>query len=708
MSYNNNNQLAFNPLEAIRRRKWQLAGCLLLICGLSAVTVTVFAPKYQSVAQVKVVDESTSRSSYSSLFGTGSSNFNAQYELLKSDRVYEMALARLNSDPSIPSPINMKELRSNTKLYGDNQASIIKITGISEKAATSSAIANVLANSFIETSSVIKNAQNNDILNQLTDQLLSLEEKVSAKETELEDFRQENMIIGDLTSYESARNVLNNLERKLQNCDSEKVDIQSELAVLQKITINDLQDPQSIPLDEVRNDATLTKHISEINTLSVKEREYAQVYLPNHRELQKLRQKITMAQDNMVRYAQTLLISLQKKNVERLAALEKEKSQISSEINTQTTKALSDSQIYTKHKKLKEELNEVVSLRNKVHSQMQDFKLNQELKSDPVIVVNSARIPDETAGLPARKRAGMVLLLGVIFSLILVLALEKMSINDRMTAQQYNMPMPYYPYQQPVPAYNNYQPPTAQPTERVEHAQGLRADVLAKISSLDIEGVEGEISDSMLYKLVHTYPNSQLAGQFRGVSTSLLSRFGRTKQSIVITGNETKSGKTILTCNLALLLAQTGRSVVIVSTNQDNDKLSKVFDTGRTLYADLMLANQYNIDEFVRHTESDGVSTLKLDLANRPDTAELTQSLSALNWKLQSKYDWVIYDTTAIGYFDTDNILQVIGKAVFVSRSACTGDIIMTTEQIEQRGAVSLGCVEMPVQQSTKISYQQV
>ena len=212
----------------------------------------------------------------------------------------------------------------------------------------------------------------------------------------------------------------------------------------------------------------------------------------------------------------------------------------------------------------------------------------------------------------------------------------------------------------------------------------------------------------MLYKLVHTYPNSLLADQFRNVSTSLLSRFGNTKQSIVITGNENKCGKTILTCNLALLLAQTGRSVVIVSTNQENDKLSKVFDTGRTLYADLMLSNQYNLDEFVRHNESDGVATLKLDLANRPDTAELAQSLSALNWKLQSKYDWVIYDTTSIGYFDTDNILQVIGKAIFVSRSTCTGDIIMTTEQIEQRGAVSLGCVEMPVKHSANISYQPV
>ena len=707
MSYNNNNNLAFNPLEAIRKRKWQLAGCLVLIGALSFATVTVFAPKYQSVANVKIIEDGKTQNTYNRLFGNGSNNFNSNYELLKSDRVYETALARLNSDPTIASPISMKKLRENSKLYGDPQAGLIKITGVSDKAEISSTIANTLASAFVETSSVIKKAHDNDILNQITDQILALETQINSKEAELGKFRQENMIIGDMTSYESARTVLNNLERKLQQCDTDKVDIQSELAVLQKITFDDLQDPQSIPLESLRNDVALKNHISEINKLSVKEREYSQIYLPNHRELQRIRQKLTMAQDNMVRYAQTLLISMQKKNVERLSALDKEKKQISLEIELQTAKALEDSQVYSKHKKLKEELQEIVSLKTKLHDQMQEFKIKQELSSDPVVVVNSARIPEETAGLPVRKRAGMVLVLGVLFSVVLILSLEKMSINDKLTAQ-YSMPIPYNPYQQPMPAYGGFQPTMAAPQEYKEPEPKPRTDILGKINILDMEGIDDDVSESMMYKLVHTYPNSQLASQFREVSTSLLSRFGKTRQSIVITSNEAKSGKTVLASNLALLLRQTGRSVVIVSTNQESDKLSKVYDTGRTLYADLILSNQYKTEEFVCQSESDGISTLKLDLANRPDTSELAQSLSALNWKLQSKFDWVIYDTTSIGCFDTDNILQVIGKAIFVSRSACTGDIIMTTEKIEQRGAVSLGCVEMPAKHSANISYQPV
>ena len=407
---------------------------------------------------------------------------------MKSDRVYEIALARLNSDPTITNPINMKDLRHNTRLYGDHLSNIIKITGISDNAAASSAIANVIANAFTETSAVIKNAQDNEVLNQLTDQILLMEEKVTNKENELNKFRQENMIIGDLASYESARTVLRNLETKLQSCDSDTVDIQNELSVLQKITIDDLQDPQAIPLDTVRNDDTLRKHITEINKLSVKEREYSQIYLPNHRELQRLRQKITMAQDNMVRYAQTLLITLQKKDVERLAVLDKEIKQINAEIETQTAKAMSDSQVYTKHKKIKDELQEAISLRNKIHNQMQDFKLNQELSCDPVVVVNSARIPEDTAGLPARKRAGMVLLLGVLFSLMLILALEKMSINDRMAANQYPFPMPYYPYQQPASAYNSgFQPTLSPQREQAETTTNNRTVILGKIGSLEME-----------------------------------------------------------------------------------------------------------------------------------------------------------------------------------------------------------------------------
>ncbi len=702
MNYNVNNHTAFNPLDALMRRKWQLAGCLVFICAMAISTVTIFAPKYEATAQVKVVStERGNTSTLGALLG-GNSSFNSQLELLKSDRVFQMALARINSDPMVMNPMKLMALRDRTKLRADATANVINIVGVSEKAETASAIANNLTSAFVETSTVMKNAQSNMILDQLTDQILMLEAKVTQKEQELDQFRKDNMIIGNETSYDSTVKVINELQSKIQKCETQKVDIQNQLAVLQKITMDDLQDPMSIPLKSIREDRGLQEELKAINELVNKEREYSRTYLPGHRELQKLNQKITIAKDNMARHAQTLLISLQKQSIETLAAIDKEKESINEALINSKNDALKNSSVYTRLNKYNSELADARKSRDNIHSEIQQYKLKQKLTSDPVVIVNAANVPESTAGLSARKRAGAVLLIGVIFSFVLVLSLEKMKINDMANEMLYapmnNMQYGNYGMNYNAMPYQNMS------TYNIQQPHNKNIEVLGRISGTSYD-LENPISENMLYNLVHTYPQCRQAEQYREISTALLSRFSRTKQSVVITGNESKCGKTVLTCNLAHLLAQAGRKVLIVSTNPANDKLSKAFETGRTIYADLMVSGKYNISDFICHTSSNHIATLKLDLDNRPDTAELAQAISAMNWKLQSEFDWILYDSTSIGYNDTDNILQVIGKAIFVSRSTSNENIILTTEQIEQRGAVSLGCVEMPAAHN-QVSYQ--
>ncbi|MBN2063773.1 MAG: hypothetical protein JW745_03145 [Sedimentisphaerales bacterium] len=708
MSYNTKNQMSFNPVEALNRRKWQLAACLTLVCAMAVATVTVFAPKYEATAQVKVTTEGQPvASSLGALLG-GNSSYNSQVELLKSDRVYEMALARLNSDPSMLSPITMRQLRESSRLRTDQQASVVKIVGISADAQRAAAIANNLSSSFTETSSVMKNAQANVLLDQMTDQILLLESKVKEKETELDSFRRDNMIIGSGATIDNSEKIVNDLQVKMRGYISKEAELNAQLAVMQKITMGDLNDPMAIPIETVRKDTTVNAMIREIASMEDTEKEFARIYLPGHRELQKVRQKIALAKDNLVRHTQMLLISLQKQNVETLATIALEKETISKEISVNKAQALNNGEIMTRMSRLNNELADARKMRDQIHNEIQQYKFRQKLTGDPVTIVCAANVPDTTAGLSPRKRAGSVLLLGSIFSIIFVLGLEKMRITELTCQQNYGMPMSM-PYPQPMYMPANYQvangyAPTGNNAGQ-SHENEKHVEVLGRISGVAVEELDGKINDSMLYNLVHTYPHCQQAEQYREISTNLLSRFGKTRQSLVITGNEAKSGKTVLVCNLAHLLAQAGRSVLIVNANPTSDKLTKAFAIGRTIYADLVLNGNYNLDEFICKSENSSIATLTLDLDNRPDTSELEQSISALNWKLQSRYDWVIYDTSSIGYYDTDNILQVIGKAIFVSRSSSTENKLIATEQIEQRGAVSLGCVEMPGS-SHSVSYQ--
>ena len=72
-----------------------------------------------------------------------------------------------------------------------------------------------------------------------------------------------------------------------------------------------------------------------------------------------------------------------------------------------------------------------------------------------------------------------------------------------------------------------------------------------------------------------------------------------------------------------------------------------------------------------------------------------TSALEELNRQLMQRFDWVIYDSGTLQEQLTSNLLQVVGKVLYVGSvteaNGCQEEII---EQIEHCGALSLGFVE--------------
>ncbi|MCF7958444.1 MAG: AAA family ATPase, partial [Phycisphaerae bacterium] len=332
-------------------------------------------------------------------------------------------------------------------------------------------------------------------------------------------------------------------------------------------------------------------------------------------------------------------------------------------------------------------------------AQLQQFTLEQEMAEAPVVIVDSARVPTHPKGLSSAHRSASILLIGILFSIAFILSMDRFSVNENTqgmpmdahaAAAWMTNPMMFWPNGQPVGRYAAPSSPMAVgDVEEVKSALGRIGNIPFQ------ESEKNSRAFSWRSRIVHIDQQSAPAASFRQISTQLLARFGQARQSVVLTGTSRNSGKTTCASNLALLLAQAGRNVVLVDSDPQNSSLQRIFKIDK---AKLRLAD-YNdrsglLNKSIQKTDVDNLYVVQIDVDPRESSENKTTRLAALNSDLSQHFDWVIYDAGVIGCNTTDQLLQIVGKALFVSTDDDASGRLVTIEQIEHRGAINLGCVE--------------
>jgi Mrp family chromosome partitioning ATPase len=102
--------------------------------------------------------------------------------------------------------------------------------------------------------------------------------------------------------------------------------------------------------------------------------------------------------------------------------------------------------------------------------------------------------------------------------------------------------------------------------------------ILGQIRRIELGGTSQEdMAFAARCHVVQIDQSDSQAEVFRGLSSTLLGRFGSAQQSLVVTSSTTQCGKTTCACNLALSLAQAGRRILLVEANLDAPALHRVF-----------------------------------------------------------------------------------------------------------------------------------
>jgi capsular exopolysaccharide synthesis family protein len=161
--------------------------------------------------------------------------------------------------------------------------------------------------------------------------------------------------------------------------------------------------------------------------------------------------------------------------------------------------------------------------------------------------------------------------------------------------------------------------------------------------------------------LLNADARSPLAEAYRHLRTSiLLSAAGGAPQTLLVTSSQPAEGKTTTAVNTALILEQTGASVLVIDGDMRRPRLHSIFEMDNKRGLSTILSSKMNEEEMlnlVQGHESSGVHVLTAG-AVPPNPAELlgSETMQRLIGILKTRFNHIILDSPPVANF-TDSVL---------------------------------------------------
>jgi|GEM_PF-1065644 len=725
----------FHPWQILVRRRWQLFSCLLLVCGLAVAATVYRKPSYEAITRVQIQDQSNDVAMPALLGRAQGNEFDTQFQLLQSRFVMSRAMEQLNGMEAgwYYNVEDIEPLREKLKVRRVDSAPIIEIIGVSHNRNEAAAIANQVTTAFVKTSLEMRQAANERLIERLKKQISTYDRKAENQEKQIQEYRQEYQISGVGGDLATVQGKISSIEQERTRLQMERLTLESKNNQLKELLSHDL------PWSDSKRTAALiagnTQVISlrgQINKLQQQESKVARVYLPGHTKLKNIRTQIEDLRNQLAQKKQSVTQNLHREIGEQYDTLVKREKSLKMMLAELKKTAVELTETNQQYARLLADLEITRRFRTECVARVQNYTLEEEMSEPPVVVIDEARIPIRPTGLNKSHQAASMLLLGMIFSVLFVLAWDRFSLSSAEAPQASTMPM-YIPV--PVDGQGmsmwpggagwvnqagnpgvNSATPSQSSQSRQQQAHVSMASAASMTESFGKEAVELPIDrknapmhlgvidchqdgqDRMVFaarcQIIHTDPSSTQARIFREAGSQLLSRFGNAGQKVVITGTENNYGTTIVASNLALTLAQSGRRVLLVEGSSGPSSVSQVFS------ADL---SQPGLETVVNHPEtidSAAQNTSIPNLAILPLASEdfvsscNAATFSTLNKALSEKYDWVIYDAGSVKTDLTRMLLEATGKALLLAEQAEPHDRETLTNSINRCGAEILGYME--------------
>jgi polysaccharide biosynthesis transport protein len=481
----------------------------------------------------------------------------------------------------------------------------------------------------------------------LANQIQSVRDGIEVNEKKLQEYSREKNIIALNSSENTVINKLGELNKALTDAQIDRINKQSYYNEIRVATPDYIPNTMSNPL--------IQKLQEEYTRLYRDYMKRSEMFLPEYPEIQSLKAELEAAKKALEDETQTLI---KRALTDYQSALAREQALIGA-FNSQRSEAFQLNSNAIQYNSLLIQIQNEKSLLESLMKRKSETDLSSRLKdlrTSNIWIVDKAEIPQEPSSPHRARNMAVGLLAGIIVGLALVLVLENLdnTVKDSEDVKK----IARLPILGTVPAFSSngkfseYGEVVEEGgTESKRNVQSGLAMIMERVKlmmGLDRPAPPPEEREE-LDLIVHLSPKSSFAEYYRSIRTSLLFSTDATRKAIAIMSPLPQDGKTVTSCNMAIVLAQTGKKVLLIDADLRKPGIHKVFGVKNLNGLTKYLSAGLSIEDMLHATP---IPTLFLINAGPvpPNPLELlgSEKAATLIGRLKEEFDFIIVDTPPI------------------------------------------------------------
>lgn len=632
--------------RVLRKRKYIVIFITLLLTAFFTFYSILSAPPalYTSTCSIKFEKEATLEGLYAqALSWYGDNDIQTQIAVIKSYPVLTDVAKKLDIIPqdtqtdalNLEPEINAKivDLQSRVDVIRQEYTSILDIHVTHSNAAFAKKLAMTIALTYKELHAVQQGKRTADALEYIGNQLEVMRQKNQMAEENLSRFSRENQIISIDMQSENILLRANAIRDEIRKHNTD----QKELRALMSRLENFINDPSvsDINFYSAKADQQYQTTTNTLVELLLKRDSLLEDFTDQHPEVIAVNRKVMEHARKM-----QMLLRLQ------IDSIEDVKSDLNLALQKENRKANLLMEKRLEYNRLLREAESTRDMTNLLEQRNQEALIRDAERPEEVIIVKPAFLPSSRINPPKTFTTGaMGVVIGIVLGLILAFIVETFDtslgaiedVEETLGAKVLGV---------------------------IPHADSK--DVVESLKDKYPEGMDEQTIRKAVYLVSHFAPKTMISESYRALRTNIQFREDDSLKTIAITSTSPQEGKTQISINLALSMAQAGLKTLLVGSDLRKPMLAKAFglevipgltdillgnypwqDTIKTI-TDIIMGKM-TMDEVMMTPGMDNLHIITSGTLP-PNPAELIDSRRLMDFidEVKKEYDIVIFDSTPV------------------------------------------------------------
>jgi len=649
----------------LQKRKWTVIVSVVIVVITAALISVRTTPIYDAMTRILISQQRSNPLNFKESNASPEDDYQqrdieTEVKILQSDTMAELVIHRLNLDahPDFAGAARtqssggitvsessdkeaarqeqlIRKFQGSLKVQQVPDTSLVEIRYSDPNPSLAADIANAVAATFIEQNVKSRYDSTMQAADWLSKQLADLQIKMESSQTKLIQYQKEHAIVGTDEKQNLTTEKLDELNKELIGAQADRIQRES----LYQIATT--SNPET--LSAVLQDPILTGLRQRQTELQAQYALLSTEFGPGYPKVLEIKNQLDQVDRN---YREQVENSVNRIKNDYQTAVNRER-MLQAALAEQTGVADQLNQNAIEYKVLKQEADSNRQLYDGLLEQLKQASLAAGLNSSNVRVVDRARVPLHPARPSIPRNMEFALLIGLVVGVVIAFGLEALDTTVRTPDQAESISG--LPILGVIPLQSSFGAVTT-----IGKAYLLK------------KAPRNDVSPRPLISYLE--PQSETAEAYRALRTSiLLSSPSHPPRSILVTSSVPQDGKTMTCINIAIVLAQQGKRILLVDADMRRPHIHRAFSLKNQVGLSNILTGSANGNDAIQVTVQPSLFVIPAGPIP-PHPAELLSSplMQNLLRKWRDDYDHVIVDSPPVISVTDPVLLSVQTDAVLL------------------------------------------